>query len=202
MTDLPDARGACPQGGDEAMRWYQKAGLSFVFGTGVLLCLRGFFLQCVPVSGMITLMVGTAALFASAPWLSGCLRRRAFRGMIRMRRRAGRAADEVSAALTSDPVLLRRWGTLLVVLFLFAMSVDVLAATNPWETAVMALCTAFSTTIGRGLALVAVIIAGLMFAFGEGGSKSAIAGLIFGAGMVLSAPAFLMWVGLAGATGC
>ena len=187
------------------MRWYQKVGLSFVFGTGVLLCLRGFFLQCVPVTGMITLMVGTAALFANAPWLSGFLRRRAFRGVIRMRRDVGRAVGEVSAALAplaSDRVLLRRWATPVVVLFLFAVSVDVVLATNPWETAVMAICTAFSTTIGRGLALVAVIIAGLMFAFGEGGSKSAIAGLIFGAGMVLAAPNFLMWVGLAGATGC
>lgn len=186
------------------MRWYQKAGLSFVFGTGVLLCLRGFVLQCVPLDGIAALMVGTAALFASVPWLSGFLRRRAFRGVIRMRRGMGRAVAEVSAAvapLVADPVLLRRWATPLVVLFLFAVSVDVVLAVNPWEMAVEAICDAFTGAIGRGLALVAVIIGGLMFAFGEGGSKSAIAGLIFGAGMVLAAPNFLMWVGLT-AAGC
>lgn len=190
------------------MNWYQKAGLSFVFGSGVLLCGTALFSVCVGLplgQGLAVLAVGTAALFANAPWLSGFLRRRAFRAVIRMRRGIGRAVDEVSAgvaSLAADSVLLRRWATPVVVLFLFAVSVDVvLAATNPWETAVMALCTAFTTTIGRGLALVAVIIAGLMFAFGEGGSKSAIAGLIFGAGMVLAAPDFLMWVGLA-AAGC
>ena len=37
-----------------------------------------------------------------------------------------------------------------------------------------------------------------MFAFGEGGSKSALAGLVFGAGMVLAAPQFLAWLGIAG----
>ena len=35
-----------------------------------------------------------------------------------------------------------------------------------------------------------------MFAFGEGGSKSAIAGLVFGAGMVLGAAQFLEWLEL------
>lgn len=186
------------------MRWHQKAGLSFVFGSGVLLCGTALFSvrAGLPLGrGLGVLAIGVAALFANAPSLSGFLRRRAFRGVIRMRRGVSRAVDEVAAAL-ADPVVLRPWATPVVALFLFAVSVDVVFATNPWETAVMAICTAFSTTIGRGLALVAVIIAGLMFAFGEGGSKSAIAGLIFGAGMVLAAPNFLMWVGLSGATGC
>ena len=77
------------------------------------------------------------------------------------------------------------------------LELDLFAA-DPWSKAVKNVCTAFKTTIGKGLALVAVVIAGLMFAFGEGGSKSAMAGLIFGAAMVLGAPAFLTFVGYAG----
>ncbi|MCY4120266.1 MAG: TrbC/VirB2 family protein [Acidobacteria bacterium] len=188
------------------MRWYQKAGLSFVFGTGALLAGSAVFAACAGRSlamGLAVLAVGVAALFANAPWLPGLLRRRAFRAVIRMRRGAGRVYAAASAALAAavvDPVFLRRWATPVVVLFVFLLVADVvLQATGPWEIAVMKLCTSFKTVIGRGLALVAVIIGGLMFAFGEGGSKSAIAGLIFGAGMILAAPDFLGWLGLTGA---
>ena len=67
---------------------------------------------------------------------------------------------------------------------------------GPWCAAVNALCKAFYGPIGQGLSLIAIIIGGLMFAFGEGGSKSQIAGLIFGSGLVLQAPAFLGWLGM------
>ena len=79
---------------------------------------------------------------------------------------------------------------------LFSGVEPLLAQTNPWEKAVVTVCEAFTGIIGRGLALVAVVIGGLMYAFGEGGSKSAIAGLIFGAGMVLGAVQFIDWIGL------
>ena len=39
---------------------------------------------------------------------------------------------------------------------------------------------AFTTTIARGLSLVASVLAGLTFAFGEGGSKRGLAGVLFG----------------------
>lgn len=192
------------------MRWYQKAGLSFVFGSGLLLTGAALFPACAGSSlgmGLAVLAIGVAALFVNAPWLPGLLRRRAFRGVIRMRRGAGRVYAAVSAALApvvGDPVFVRRWATPVAVFFAFLVLADVtlqagMGGTGPWETAVTALCDAFSTTIGRGLAVVAVIIGGLMFAFGEGGSKSAIAGLIFGAGMVLAAPDFLRWIGLTAA---
>jgi type IV secretory pathway VirB2 component (pilin) len=185
------------------MRWYQKAGLSFVFGTGALLSGAAFFAVCGGQSlgmGLAVLAMGVLALFSNASWLPGLLRRRAFRGVIRTRRSAGRTLAAVSAMLRSvDPALMRRWATPVVVLFVFALAADVVRATGPWEAAVEALCDSFSGPIGRGLALVAVIIGGLMFAFGEGGSKSAIAGLVFGAGMVLAAPQFLMWIGLVAA---
>ena len=85
---------------------------------------------------------------------------------------------------------------LLLVVFVLAET-TLFAAADPWSQGVSKVCKAFTTTIGKGLALVAVVIAGLMFAFGEGGSKSAMAGLIFGAAMVLGAPAFLTFIGSA-----
>ena len=72
------------------------------------------------------------------------------------------------------------------------------AGANPWGDGVEAVCSAFFGPIGKGLAIVAVVVGGLMFAFGEGGSKSAIAGLVFGAGMVLGAAQFLDWLGIIG----
>ena len=66
-------------------------------------------------------------------------------------------------------------------------------ATDPWSMAASQLCTLFTGIVGRGLAVVAVIVGGLTYAFGEGGSKSAIAGLVFGVGMVLLAPQFLVF---------
>ncbi|MCY4658924.1 MAG: TrbC/VirB2 family protein [Acidobacteria bacterium] len=67
------------------------------------------------------------------------------------------------------------------------------AAADPWSMAASQLCTLFTGVVGRGLAVVAVIAGGLAYAFGEGGSKSAIAGLVFGVGMVLLAPQFLVF---------
>ena len=65
---------------------------------------------------------------------------------------------------------------------------------NPWETAVVALQEAMTGPIARGLSLVAIVIGGLMFAFGEGGSKRTLAGIIFGLGMAMGAAGFLGWL--------
>ncbi|MDE0294444.1 MAG: TrbC/VirB2 family protein [Bryobacterales bacterium] len=65
---------------------------------------------------------------------------------------------------------------------------------GPWVNAVQVLQGAFTTTIARGLALIAIVIAGIMFAFGEGGSKRALAGVVFGVGMAVGAANFLTWL--------
>lgn len=65
---------------------------------------------------------------------------------------------------------------------------------NPWETAVTAISTAMTGPIARGLSLVAIVIGGLMFAFGEGGAKRTTAGVIFGVGMAMGAAQFLTWL--------
>ena len=65
---------------------------------------------------------------------------------------------------------------------------------SPWENAVNVLETAFTSTIARGLSLVAIVVAGLTFAFGEGGSKRVLAGVLFGVGMAIAAVNFLTWL--------
>ena len=69
-----------------------------------------------------------------------------------------------------------------------------LLAQNPWEDAVNNLSTAMTGPIAQGLALVAIVVGGLMFAFGEGGSKRTLAGIIFGLGMALGAANFITWM--------
>ena len=66
--------------------------------------------------------------------------------------------------------------------------------TSPWENAVGVLQQAFTSTIARGLSLVAIVVSGLTFAFGEGDSKRMIAAIIFGIGMAIGAVNFLNWL--------
>jgi type IV secretion system protein TrbC len=68
------------------------------------------------------------------------------------------------------------------------------AGGSPWENAVQVLQQAFTSTIARGLSLVAIVVAGLTFAFGEGGSKRILAGVLFGVGMAIAAVNFLSWL--------
>ncbi len=67
-------------------------------------------------------------------------------------------------------------------------------ATSPWEKAVTVLQQAFTSTIARGLSLVATVVSGLTFAFGEGGSKRVLAGVLFGVGMAIAAVNFMAWL--------
>ena len=72
---------------------------------------------------------------------------------------------------------------------------DLLAqGTSPWLQAIDVLEQAFTGPIARGLSLIAIVIGGLMFAFGEGGSKKALAGIVFGLGMAMGAANFLAWL--------
>ncbi len=90
-------------------------------------------------------------------------------------RRVGAAARRVGATILS-----------------LVLAVPLFAQTNnsPWENAVNVLQTAFTSTIARGLSLVAIVVSGLTFAFGEGGSKRVLAGVLFGVGMAIAAVKF------------
>jgi len=65
---------------------------------------------------------------------------------------------------------------------------------SPWENAVDVLRASFTGPIARGLSLVAIVVGGLLFAFGEGDSKRALAGIVFGVGMAIGAVTFMGWL--------
>jgi type IV secretory pathway VirB2 component (pilin) len=65
---------------------------------------------------------------------------------------------------------------------------------SPWENAVNVLKTAFTGPIATGLSLVAIVVGGLMFAYGEGQSKRMLAGIVFGVGMAIGAVNFMAWL--------
>jgi type IV secretory pathway VirB2 component (pilin) len=67
-------------------------------------------------------------------------------------------------------------------------------AQSPWERAANNLALTFTGPLARSLALVAIVIGGLMFMFGEGGAKRQISGIVFGGGLALFAGQFLTWL--------
>jgi type IV secretory pathway VirB2 component (pilin) len=67
-------------------------------------------------------------------------------------------------------------------------------AQSPWERAASNLELTFTGPLARSLALVAIVIGGLMFMFGEGGAKRQISGIVFGGGLALFAAQFLTWL--------
>ena len=73
-------------------------------------------------------------------------------------------------------------------------STEAFAQQAPWERAANNLQTSFTGPLARSLALVAIVIGGLMFMFGEGGAKKQISGIVFGGGLALFAAQFLTWL--------
>ena len=67
-------------------------------------------------------------------------------------------------------------------------------AQAPWERAASNLERTFTGPLARSLALVAIVIGGLMFMFGEAGAKRQISGIVFGGGLALFAAQFLTWL--------
>ena len=66
--------------------------------------------------------------------------------------------------------------------------------TSPWVMAVDELSKTFTGPLAKGLSLIAIVVGGLMFAYGEGGSKRVLAGTVFGLGMALGAANFMKWL--------
>jgi type IV secretory pathway VirB2 component (pilin) len=85
-----------------------------------------------------------------------------------------------------------RWPELLIVMVV-TWSITA-AAQSPWERAAANLETSFTGPLARSLALVAIVLGGLMFMFGEGGAKRQISGIVFGGGLALFAAQFLTWL--------
>ena len=85
-------------------------------------------------------------------------------------------------------------GVLLVSILTLSAGELMAQGASPWLQAIDVLQQAFTGPIARGLSLIAIVVGGLMFAFGEGGSKKALAGIIFGLGMAMGAANFLAWL--------
>ena len=82
----------------------------------------------------------------------------------------------------------------LIALQIVGVGIVPVYAASPWEDAVNALQISFTGPIAKGLSLVAIVVGGLMFAFGEGDSKRMLAGILFGVGMAISAVNFMTWL--------
>jgi type IV secretory pathway VirB2 component (pilin) len=104
--------------------------------------------------------------------------------------------NPVCTKLLSRPELehLRSLLAMVTLLFLAAPAFAQANGNSPWENAVNVLQLAFTSTIARGLSLVAIVVSGLTFAFGEGGSKRVLSGVLFGVGMAIAAVNFLAWL--------
>jgi type IV secretory pathway VirB2 component (pilin) len=89
-------------------------------------------------------------------------------------------------------VMPRRAG--LVLCFIVASVSVRVSAQSPWERAANNLALTFTGPLARSLALVAIVIGGLMFMFGEAGAKRQISGIVFGGGLALFATQFLVWL--------
>ena len=80
------------------------------------------------------------------------------------------------------------------VIFLLAVPAFAQSGGSPWENAVNVLRNAFTGPIAVGLSLVAIVLGGLTYAYGEGHSKRTVAGIVFGVGMAIGAVNFMSWL--------
>ena len=96
--------------------------------------------------------------------------------------------------MTNNHSAVLKRGVLLVSVLALSAGELMAQGTSPWLQAIDVLQQAFTGPIARGLSLIAIVAGGLMFAFGEGGSKKALAGIIFGLGMAMGAANFLAWL--------
>jgi type IV secretory pathway VirB2 component (pilin) len=88
----------------------------------------------------------------------------------------------------------KRLFSVLIPITSLLLAVPAYASSDPWENAVTTLKTAFTGTIATCLSLVAIVVGGLMFAYGEGQSKRMLAGIVFGVGMAIGAVNFMSWL--------
>ncbi len=82
----------------------------------------------------------------------------------------------------------------LAILCTFLLMAQVASAQSPWERAANNLSLSFTGPLARSLVMVAIVIGGLMFAFGEHGANNRLAGIVFGGGIALFAAQFMLWL--------
>jgi type IV secretory pathway VirB2 component (pilin) len=87
-----------------------------------------------------------------------------------------------------------RRSTQLILTAILLLLPQILFAQSPWERAAGNLERTFTGPLARSLALVAIVVGGLTFMFGEMGAKRQLAGIVFGGGLALFAAQFLVWL--------
>ena len=115
-----------------------------------------------------------------------------------MRLKGSSCRDWAAGAARRLGAFVDRHGCLLLcVVFLLLVSsseVWALAAEmTPWGLAAKQICVLMTGIVGKSLAIVAVVIAGINYAIGEGASKAMLGAVAFGAGMVLLGPEALQF---------
>jgi type IV secretory pathway VirB2 component (pilin) len=88
----------------------------------------------------------------------------------------------------------RERAQLILMTLVFIALPHLLFAQSPWERAAGNLERTFTGPLARSLALVAIVVGGLTFMFGEMGAKRQLAGIVFGGGLALFAAQFLVWL--------
>ena len=87
-----------------------------------------------------------------------------------------------------------RGAQLILVTAVLVLLPAIVSAQSPWERAAGNLERTFTGPLARSLALVAIVVGGLTFMFGEMGAKRQLAGIVFGGGLALFAAQFLVWL--------
>jgi type IV secretory pathway VirB2 component (pilin) len=111
--------------------------------------------------------------------------------------RQQRSTEQIDSEYHASPVRSRLVQVSRIVAALLTavlLAPAMLLAQSPWERAASNLEQTFTGPLARSLALVAIVIGGLMFMFGEAGAKRQISGIVFGGGLALFAAQFLTWI--------
>ena len=108
-----------------------------------------------------------------------------------VRSRGGKGLAPLNREGTGAPLQVSRLAFALAVALILPAAAF---AQSPWERAARNLELTFTGPLARSLALVALVIGGLMFMFGEAGAKRQISGIVFGGGLALFAAQFLTWL--------
>lgn len=76
----------------------------------------------------------------------------------------------------------------------FLLILPVAAHASPFDSGITSIQTLFTGTVAKAAALIAIVIGGFGFAFGEPGAKKNLAGVAMGSGIAVMATNVLTWL--------
>ena len=81
-----------------------------------------------------------------------------------------------------------------VVIIVLALVLPITAHASPFDSGISSIQTLFTGTIAKAAALIAIVIGGFGFAFGDPGAKKNLAGVAMGSGIAVMAANVLTWL--------